>query len=232
MPSLMAKRMWKTRTMRCMGKSNRCQYHCVFFVLFSTFRWKCVRHILKSERRYQYWTLLFSFVFCVILLSYFMTYCFRFLSAVKLQRRLENNMEDYCDGAQKIVNILTLVKLIRNRLISTGLLILLVKVAKLVTHCYSSDDFFFFCINRKKEKIHIKGGISHIILWLLQTEKNGLSLPYTHSDKFGQTNCRFHVIQANFMLRIRKSTIRYSRKVSSARCCNYRICVVCRREAI
>lgn len=31
------------------------------FVLFSTFRWKRVRHILKSERRYQYRTLLFSF---------------------------------------------------------------------------------------------------------------------------------------------------------------------------
>lgn len=116
---------------------------------------------------------------------------------------------------KKNVNILTLIKFIRNRHISVALLILLVpvKVAKLVTHCYSSHDFLIRQNGIKKR--NIKGDSVMPFSKLANRRYAVFSLPYTQthtSEIHWKTNCRF---QANFMLRIRKFNhyiYRYKRK--------------------
>lgn len=51
-PSLMAQRTFENMDADCMGKTESMSIASVFrWLLFSTFRWKRVRHILKSERQ-------------------------------------------------------------------------------------------------------------------------------------------------------------------------------------
>lgn len=81
----------------------------------------------------------------------------------------------------KNVNILTLIKFIRNRHISVALLILLVpvKVAKLVTHCYSSHDFLIRQNGIKKR--NIKGDSVMPFSKLANRKYAVFSLPYIHT---------------------------------------------------
>lgn len=182
------------------------------FVLFSTFRWKRVRHILKSERRYQYRTLLFSFH---MLCDFAVIFYDILLPISWLQRRLENNIEygkkcEYSDPNQ-IYQKSPYIGCCINSF--SVILLLPVKVAKLVTHCYSSHDFLIRQNGIKKR--NIKGDSVMPFSKLANRKYAVFSLPYTQthtSESHWQTNCRF---QANFMLRIRKFNhyiYRYKRK--------------------